>query len=198
MSPSRFRVRIIFRRPVLFVARFFIRAGVQPDTITYLSLFVAVLAWLLLMILRMPLVYGLLVFTVGFLDGVDGAVARGTGTASNKGAFTDSFVDKVSEAVILLAIGVAYSDEYFLGLSVPLWSAVCLAGWLLTSYAKSRADVLGVKDLDIGLGGRSERLLILSVFSVFGLLLWGLFAATLIGLLTAGYRYSYYKSEIHG
>lgn len=198
MSPSRFRVRLLFRRPVLFVARLFIRAGVRPDTITYLSLFVAILAWLLLMILGMPLVYGILVFTVGFLDGVDGAVARGGGTASNKGAFTDSFVDKVSEAVILLAIGVAYSDEYFLGLSVPLWSGVCLSGWLLTSYARSRAEVLGAKDLDIGLGGRSERLLILSVFSVFGLLLWGLFVATLIGLLTAGYRYSIYKLEIPG
>ncbi len=189
---------MVFRRPVLFVAHLFVRAGVRPDTITYLSLFVAVLAWLLLMILRIPIVYGILVFTVGFLDGVDGAVARGGGTASNKGAFTDSFVDKVSEAVILLAIGAANSDEYFLGLSVPLWSGVCLSGWLLTSYARSRAEVLGAKDLDIGLGGRSERLLILSVFSVFGLLLWGLFVATLIGLLTAGYRYSSYKSEIPG
>ncbi len=196
MSPSRFRLRRVFRRPIGFMARPFVKAGVRPDTITYFSLLVAVIAWLTLLIFDLPVEYGILVFIVGILDGLDGAVARGSGRASKGGALTDSVVDKAAEVVLLIAIATAYPEDTILGLSVNIWVALCISGWLLTSYSRSRAEALGVTDLDVGLGGRSERLLILAAFCFFKFLLWGLVVSTFLGLFTAGYRFNHYKAEL--
>ncbi|MFW9932012.1 MAG: hypothetical protein ACFFDR_05080, partial [Candidatus Thorarchaeota archaeon] len=69
-------------------------------------------------------------------------------------------------------------------------------GWLLTSYARSRADALGLEDLDIGLGARSERLFILCVFSVLFLIELGLVIVTAVGICTALYRFIHYKNQI--
>jgi len=196
MSPSRFRVRRVFRRPIAVMARPFIRAGVRPDTITYISLLFAVFAWLTLLVFHLPVEYGLLVFITGVLDGLDGAVARGSGSASKSGALTDSVIDKVVEVVLLVAIGSAYPEDIILGLPVCLWVALCISSWLLTSYTRSRAEALGVTDLDIGFGGRSERLLVLAVFSMFRFLILGLLISTFLGWSTAGYRFNHYKAEL--
>jgi phosphatidylglycerophosphate synthase len=178
------------------MARPFIRVGVRPDTITYFSLLFAIIAWLTLLVFHLPVEYGVLVFVVGILDGLDGAVARGSGRASKSGALTDSVVDKVAEIVLLIAIAMAYPEDTVLGLPVNIWVALCISGWLLTSYSRSRAEALGVTDLDIGLGGRSERLLILAVFCFVKFLFWGLVVSTFLGLFTAGYRFNHYKAEL--
>ena len=142
------------------------------------------------------IVFGVLVFLSGLFDGVDGAVARERNIASDIGAFTDSVVDKASEVLILGSIAIEFSGLLFLSLRVELWVILAIIGWLLTSYTRARASSLGVVDLDIGLGGRSERLFTLVVFSVLNLLLWGLVVVSVMGLLTAGYRFYRYQDEI--
>ncbi|MHA1637188.1 MAG: CDP-alcohol phosphatidyltransferase family protein [Candidatus Thorarchaeota archaeon] len=196
MSPSRFRVRGIFRGAVHRVARPFIDRNIHPNSITYLTLLFAFTAAVSLMVTQLQVIYGILVFMVGFFDGVDGAVARGGGRSSKAGAFTDSFIDKISEMLILLAIALAYPSDMIFGISVSIWVVLCISGWLLTSYARARAENVGVEDLDIGLGARSERLLTLVIFSLLNLIMVGLIVITLMGLLTAGYRFNHYKSEI--
>ncbi len=194
--PSSFRVRRIFGGLVRTIARPLARAGLRPNTITYFSLLLSFLAALSLNLIESTLVFGLLVFFSGVFDGVDGAVAREMGLESEAGAFTDSVVDKMSEILILGSIAVRYAGTFFLGLAVELWVIVAISGWMLTSYTRARATSLGVSDLDIGLGGRSERLFTLVVFSVFEFLLWGLFVVSLMGLFTAGYRFYHYRNEI--
>ncbi len=196
MCPSKFRVRGIFRGLVYRVARPLQKRNINPDSVTYLSLLIALVSLLALALFRFEPLFGILVFTVGFLDGVDGAVAKGAGTASQAGSLTDSVIDKVSEVIILTAIALTFSNGTVLYLSVPLWVLLCLCGWLLTSYTRSRAESLGVTDLDIGIGARSERLLTLVLFSLVNLLLWGLVVVTLMGLLTAAYRFYHYKREL--
>jgi len=196
MSPSRFRIRGIFRRPVLFVAKPFIAKNVHPNSITYLTLLFAFLGTVSLVLTKNQIIFGILVFMTGFFDGVDGAVARGSEKSSKAGSFTDSFVDKIAEVLLLLAIGLAYPDDLILGVSVSTWVVLCITGWLLTSYTRARAESLDVKDLDIGLGARSERLFTLVIFSILNLLFYGLIVVTLMGILTAGYRYTHYKDEI--
>jgi phosphatidylglycerophosphate synthase len=143
-----------------------------------------------------PQLYGILVFIAGLLDGVDGAVARMNDSATPTGGLTDSVTDKIAEMLILTGIMVAYLNTIFLGLSVSLWVLFAVFGWLMTSYTRARAEGLGVTDLDIGLGGRSERLLTLVIFSLLGLILWGLVIVTLMGLCTAAYRLFHYKNQI--
>ena len=194
--PSKFRVRRIFKRPVLRIARPLARAGVRPNTITYVSLFLSFVAALLLSLTGFQFVFGIFVFLSGLFDGVDGAVARERNVASDVGAFTDSVIDKISEVLILGAIAVKYSGMNILGVPVELWVIIAISGWLLTSYTRSRAATLGVSDLDIGLGARSERLFILVVFSLVNQLLWGLVFVSIVGILTAWYRFYRYQHEL--
>jgi phosphatidylglycerophosphate synthase len=194
--PSKFRVRRIFKSLVWWIARPLAQAGVRPNTITYFSLLLALLAALILNITNSSIVFGVLVFLSGVFDGVDGAVARERNLTSDAGAFTDSVVDKVSEVLILGSIAIEFSGIVFLSLRVEWWVLIAITGWLLTSYTRSRASSLGVTDLDIGLGARSERMFTLVVFSILNLLLWGLVVVSLMGIFTAGYRFYRYQGEI--
>ena len=194
--PSKFRVRRIFKGLVWSIARPLARAGVRPNTITYFSLLLALFAAIILSLTGSSVVFGVLVFLSGLFDGVDGAVARERNVASDVGAFTDSVVDKVSEVLILGSIAIQYSGMSILSLRVELWVLLAIVGWLLTSYTRSRASSLGVNDLDIGLGARSERLFTLVVFSILNQILWGLVVVSIMGLTTAGYRFYKYQFEI--
>jgi phosphatidylglycerophosphate synthase len=144
----------------------------------------------------LPQLYGLLIFITGLLDGVDGAVARMNDSATPAGGLTDSVVDKIAEMLILTSITIAYPNTIFLGLSVSLWVLLAVFGWIMTSYTRARAEALGITDLDIGLGGRSERLLTLVIFSLLGMIFWGLVIVALMGLCTAAYRLFHYKNQI--
>lgn len=196
ISPSKFRVRGIFRGVVTAAAKPLVKRNVRPDSITYFTVLIAILALLALTILNSEPIYGLLVFLVGFLDGVDGVVAREGNLASKAGALTDSFIDKVSEVILLIAIGMAYESFSLFGVSIAFWALLCITGWLLTSYSRSRAESLGVTDLDVGLGARSERLLTLVIFALFSLVIWGLVVVTIMGLCTAAYRFYHYKQAL--
>ena len=197
MSPSRFRLRKVFRGPVQFVAKPFIRMNVHPNTVTYLSLLFAFIGSMILILTGNELIFGILVFSVGFLDGVDGAVARASGKSSTVGAFTDSLIDKAAEALLILGIAIRFSNIALFGLNMDVWAFLCLFGWIMTSYARSRAETMGVTDLDIGLGARSERLFILFLFSIFYLANWGLIVVTIIGLGTAVYRFYKYRNDLN-
>jgi phosphatidylglycerophosphate synthase len=194
--PSRFRVRGLFKGVVLIIAKPLAKIGVSPDTVTYISLLFAFFAFLSLPLTHSTIVYGILVFIAGLLDGVDGSVARLTNSSSPSGGLIDSVIDKVAEMLILIAIALEYYASSIFGLAVSVWVLLAVFGWLMTSYTRARAQSLGVSDLDIGLGGRSERLLTLVIFSLFGLVLWGLFVVTLMGLGTAAYRLHHYQQEL--
>ena len=194
--PSKFRVRGIFRGLVLLIARPLATAGVNPDSITYVSLLFALFAFISLPLTHLPVLFATLVFITGLLDGVDGAVARMNDSATKAGGLTDSVIDKVAETLILAGIALAYPNTTLLGLSVSMLVLLAVFGWLMTSYTRARAEALGVSDLDIGLGGRSERLLTLVIFSLIGLVIWGLIVVAMMGLCTAAYRLFHYKRQI--
>jgi len=194
--PSRYRVRGPFRRIVQAIAKPLARKGVRPDTITYFSLFLAFIAAISLTLFNSQVFFAILVFLAGLFDGVDGAIARLNQTSSKQGSLSDSIVDKVAEMLILISIAIAYPTTEILGLSVSLWVILCVFGWLMTSYTRARAEGLEITDLDVGLGGRSERLLTLVIFSVVGLLLIGLVIVTILGLGTASYRVYHYKQQL--
>ena len=180
----------------MVIARPLAKNGASPDSITYLSLLFAMLACIVLPLTQMQLLFGILVFIAGLLDGVDGAVARLNESSSPSGGLTDSVVDKVAETLILVGVALAFPGMIFLGLSISLWVLIALFGWLMTSYTRARAEGLGVNDLDIGVGGRSERLLTLVIFSLIGFVIWGLIVVAVMGVSTAAYRLFHYKKQI--
>jgi CDP-diacylglycerol---glycerol-3-phosphate 3-phosphatidyltransferase len=101
-------------------------------------------------------------------DTLDGALARVKGTASLFGGFLDSTLDRIGDASVFggLAAWFVLGGHSRLLAGVALF---CLVAGSLVSYAKARAQSLGLR-CDVGLAERAERLLI------------GLVAAGLAGL----------------
>lgn len=125
---------------------------------------------------------GILLLVSGFFDMVDGQVARVTGKASRKGEFLDSMFDKIAEVAIFagLAIGGLVSGELaLLGIGISL----------LVSYARAKADVLGVNVQGLGIGERAERLLIIAIVGMIpGLMPLAVLAVVVISAITVAQR----------
>ena len=95
----------------------------------------------------------------GFYDTLDGIVARTFNQASAFGAFFDSVLDRYADVAIYAGIIIG-------GLCDPIWGLAALAGSVLVSYTRARAEGIGVKMESIGFAERAERMLILSVFTI--------------------------------
>jgi len=92
-------------------------------------------------------------------DTLDGAVARASGTASPFGAFLDSLTDRYAEAVMFVPLLLFFGSHEQPWLVVAC--AAALVGSLLVSYARARAEGLGV-DCEVGLLQRPERVILLA------------------------------------
>jgi archaetidylinositol phosphate synthase len=124
-----------------------------------------------------PFLGGLLLAVSGFFDILDGSVARATGKTSRLGAFLDSTLDRVSEVVVFLGILVG-------GYASPFLILVALSLSLLVSYTRSKGDALGVNLAGIGVGERSERLVVLIVTSLLSIVGIGVLIIALLALIT--------------
>ena len=105
---------------------------------------------------------GFLVLLGGVFDLFDGTVARRTGLASSFGAFYDSTLDRLSEIVVYLGLLSLYND-YRLELGdvgMIYWIVLALAGSLMISYTRARAEALGIACY-VGLMQRPERVILI-------------------------------------
>ena len=148
----------------------------NPTAWTMIGLVLAVFSFIFYSAGR-PLVAGLLLAASGFLDVVDGAVARATGRTSQRGAFLDSTLDRVSELLVFVGILIGR-------LASPLLVVLALSLSLLVSYARAKGDALGVSLAGVGIGERSERLVVLIVASVFRILQLGVLVVVALALIT--------------
>ncbi len=103
---------------------------------------------------------GAVLFVVGsILDILDGALARSRGIGSPFGAFLDSTVDRVGEGFMIASIGlVLMRHDQMWGVALAF---AAVAGSFLVSYARARAEALGLKG-DVGLGSRAERVVVIT------------------------------------
>ncbi len=129
------------------------RRGVQPDVLSlwggWVALAVAVTAqaggtW--------PLLAGLLVVLSGLGDALDGCVATLTDRATRWGFVLDSFVDRVSDGLYLVAV-------WFVG--APAWLAVATGATIgLHEYVRARALGAGMTGVGaVTVGERPTRLI---------------------------------------
>ncbi|HEY7072023.1 MAG TPA: CDP-alcohol phosphatidyltransferase family protein [Acidimicrobiales bacterium] len=162
------------------------RTGITANHLTVTGLVMAVAA--AVTIANGWLRAGLLLLVLTAVpDVLDGAVAKASGTASPRGAFFDSVVDRVSDALLLGGVA------WYLASTQPGRIAVLpfavLAASMLISYERAKAEALGF-DARGGLMERAERL----AFLAFGLLFESLLVPVLwvmlvLTLFTAGQRF---------
>lgn len=149
-----------FERALTPVADQLIRQGVHPNTLTTIGLLIVVGAAVAFAV-GMPRIGGVVLLLSGCFDVLDGKVARGGGRMSPFGAFYDSTLDRVGEAVLFGGIAV-----FFVTGGVPAeWEitaiiATCaaLGGGLIVSYSRARAEGLQL-ECKVGLIQRAERII---------------------------------------
>jgi CDP-diacylglycerol---glycerol-3-phosphate 3-phosphatidyltransferase len=105
---------------------------------------------------------GFLVLLGGFFDILDGRVARLSGLGSKFGAFYDSTLDRMSEIAVFLGIVSLYVGNLTMVYVVML----AMAGSLMVSYTRARAEVMGL-DCKVGLMPRAERVVLLGAAALF-------------------------------
>jgi len=132
-------------------------AKVHPNNISYMALLLATVAgvtlyysyenWALLPI------SAVVVLTSGFLDGLDGKVARLTGIADRRGDFLDHVLDRYADMLMIGGVAVSSWCSPHLGM-------MALIGVLLTSYMGTQAQAVGAKRMYAGLLGRADRIVL--------------------------------------
>ena len=101
----------------------------------------------------------ILLLTSGFCDTLDGVLARIYQQTSVFGGFFDSLLDRYADAAV-------YAGVIFGGLCDPTWGLIALAGSLLVSYSRARAEAAGIEMESVGIAERAERMIILAAASV--------------------------------
>jgi CDP-diacylglycerol--glycerol-3-phosphate 3-phosphatidyltransferase/CDP-diacylglycerol--inositol 3-phosphatidyltransferase len=171
-----------------------LRVGVKPDHVTIVST-IGVCAGALWFFPRGQFLAGVLVITAFvFGDIMDGYMARKTGQSSAWGAFLDSTLDRFGDAAIFggLVLYYAHADANT-DLGGPMLymclSLACLVLGTITSYARARAESLGMTAKG-GIAERADRLVAILVMTglngIFDLpilteiALWALAAASIV------------------
>ncbi len=142
-----------------WTADVFTKLPLTPNQITVISIFFALAASYFLYVGNILL--GLIMLIIsGYLDLVDGAVARARGTASKAGAYIDTVTDRYVE--IILLVGMSFLPFDTVIFPSYIWIILAIAGSLMTTYAKAAAKEkdLVVAELKGGLLSRGERILL--------------------------------------
>jgi CDP-diacylglycerol--glycerol-3-phosphate 3-phosphatidyltransferase len=139
----------------------FLRWGISPNTVTFVGT-VGVVAGAVIFFPQGKLLVGVLVITAFvFSDMIDGYMARTTGQVSKFGAFWDSTLDRVGDAAIFGGLAMYYvgpgDNDWFAALAI-----YCLSMGSVTSYARARAESLGMQ-AKVGIAERADRLVAILV-----------------------------------
>ncbi len=153
-------VREWTRGVVLPIARFISWSGVSPDVVTIAG-FSLTAADAVLLAMGHVQSAGILLIPAAGLDAIDGSLARIQNRVTRFGAFLDSTVDRLSEAVLFLGALLYYLSGSPTNTEIIVLF-VALIGSLMVSYTKARSEAVGVT-IRGGLLTRFERMLVLIV-----------------------------------
>jgi CDP-diacylglycerol--glycerol-3-phosphate 3-phosphatidyltransferase len=120
---------------------------------------------------------GICLWLFSATDTLDGALARATDRVTSFGAFLDSVCDRYAEGCVFFGL-----LWYYQWSGSPLGVAlayVALVGSLMVSYARARAEGVGVEAAEVGWFQRPERIILLGL----GLLLTPVYPPVLLIVL---------------
>jgi CDP-diacylglycerol--glycerol-3-phosphate 3-phosphatidyltransferase len=187
------------------IAKRLVAAGITSDTVTYVGT-AATCAAALWFFPQGQFIPGVILIAIFALsDLLDGTMARMTGTAGPWGNFLDSTLDRIADGAVFGSILIYFATHGNGVATAAAW--VCLVGGLTTSYAKARAESIGIQSGGVGIAERAERLIIVLVAAFLqGLgvfwspLLWALPVALVVlavlSVVTIGQRFAHVRREI--
>src|SRR5580692_9675281 len=137
--------------------------GVNPNFLTFLGLVVNFVAAANFALGNFRIA-ALIIFFAGFLDILDGQVARRQNRVTAFGAFYDSTLDRYADMALYMGLLVYYSVSG--RTPYVVLAAVATAGSVMVSYARARAESL-IPLCKVGLMERPERLVLLIIGGMF-------------------------------
>lgn len=169
-TDKRTRQREFSNKFIDLPVRFLIKFNITPNKISFIGLMLTLTASILLAFYGLyfslwfswiiPAILGI----AGAMDLFDGEVARRTGNETRSGAFLDSNLDRLSDAIFIL--GLIYG-----GLISYLFGYIILFLVIMISYIRSRAENEGISMEGVGFMERAERILFM-IFVIIGELIF--------------------------
>ncbi|PSP63361.1 CDP-alcohol phosphatidyltransferase family protein [Halobacteriales archaeon QH_8_67_36] len=133
--------------------------GLSPDGVSVIAFLLAVAAGgVYAVAVGQPLLYlagAVLVFLNGWLDLLDGALARELNVASSAGDLLDHVLDRYADVVIIVGLA-AGVERWALGIAA-------VTGVLMTSYLGTQAQAVGLDRVYGGALGRADRLALVGI-----------------------------------
>jgi CDP-diacylglycerol--glycerol-3-phosphate 3-phosphatidyltransferase len=189
--------REILRRSMQGVAK----TKLTPDMLTMLGVALCLIGAILVGLEehneKLYFWLGGVLFVAGSIaDILDGALARAASKGTVFGAFLDSTFDRLGEAAMLTAIGVALMRD---GNEIAVAATfAAMAGSFLVSYTRARAEALGLKG-DVGFGSRVERVVLIAVglgLAPWGWLQWPIYVLAAMAWLTVAQRILFVRRQL--
>lgn len=162
MNHRRERQKRFLRRFINGPVDFLIRHEIHPNMLSILGLGCNILGAVFLSLQfyyaqpTLAMIIPIVLILGGYLDILDGEVARRANLASLRGSFIDSFIDRISDAVIIIGLMLGGFTNYFIGFLIFFL-------FMMISYSRSKAENLGVEMMGVGLMERGERIILLSL-----------------------------------
>ncbi len=175
------RIKVHTTRFLKPLTKFLCSAGVKPNHLTLAGLLLGIASALMIANSK-PFLGSAFILLSGFMDMLDGALARNCGKVSPLGGFLDSVFDRYVDVAIFTALGY-YTKKWLVAM-------LAVTGALLVSYTRARAEHV-IDRCDVGIGERSERLLIVVLGLLSGYIYYSLIVVAIIAHLTAVHRTVY-------
>lgn len=135
--------------------------NVDPNVISWAGLIMAFVSGVLLYLSHahyvLLIVGAAAVIVSGYLDALDGKVAKLAGKTSPKGDYLDHVFDRYADVFMIGGVAVSAWCDPYIGL-------LALVGVLLTSYMGTQAQAVGAPRLYAGLLGRADRVVLSTLF----------------------------------
>jgi len=169
-------------------------ARVNPNVLTFLGLVINIIAAFFFGYAnaenqaRMFFYGGLVVIGAGFMDLVDGRVARATNRVTRFGAFFDSVVDRYSDVALFFGLLVYYAraNRFF----YLVLTAVVMVGAVMVSYTRARAESL-IGSCKVGFMELPERLVLVIIGALFNRMAPVLWVIAVLSNVTVAHRIYY-------
>jgi CDP-diacylglycerol---glycerol-3-phosphate 3-phosphatidyltransferase len=173
---------------------------ISPNVYTAIGLAISVLAAVLFgkasgeNTARLFRYAGAVIFLAGFLDMIDGRIARATNQVTVFGAFFDSVVDRYSDVALYFGLLVYYAraNRFF----YVVLAAVVMITSVMVSYTRARAESL-IGTCKVGFMERPERLVLVILGAVFNRMAPVLWVIAVLGSVTVIHRvwYTYQRTK---
>jgi CDP-diacylglycerol--glycerol-3-phosphate 3-phosphatidyltransferase len=159
-------------------------AGVNPNLLTFLGFAVTLLGAFAFAVgwFRWA---AAAIFLSGFLDMLDGQVARRSGRVTPFGAFLDSTLDRYSDIMLYLGLVAHFAiiGRFF----YVVLGSIAMSSSFMVSFTRARAEAL-IPTCKVGFMERPERLVLLIIGGAFNRMAPALWVIATLATATVIYR----------